>query len=146
MASPARPGAMPPVRRTRAEAAPAAQSGQALLESLVAVAILAIALVSLLAGLVQLQDRRLEAARTRHAGQLAADKMTAVRLAGESGLTNADGVFPAPDDAFAWKVEVTTTPDALFRLLTVQVRTNGKDKDDTADVVSVRLSRLEPLP
>jgi general secretion pathway protein I len=116
------------------------QSGQALLETLIAVAILAIALVALLAGLVQLQDRRLDAARMRQAGQLAQDKMTDVLLAGESAIANADGVFPAPDDAYSWKVDVTVTPDDAFRVLTVEVRVKG------AQALSVRLSRLEPKP
>lgn len=114
------------------------QSGQALLETLVAVAILAIALVSLLAGMVQLQDRRLEAARMRRAGELAADKMATVELTGESAFANATGRFPTPDDAYAWSVAVTATPDALFRVVAVTVQANG------AQTVSVRLSRLEP--
>lgn len=115
-------------------------SGQALLETLIAVAILAIAMVSLLAGMVQLQDRRIEAARTRQAGQLAADKLATVLLAGESAMTNATGEFPAPNDAFAWKVEVAAAPDTVFRVLTVEVRAKGSDS------LSVRLSRLEPKP
>lgn len=115
-------------------------SGQALLETLIAVAILAIAMVSLLAGMVQLQDRRIEAARTRQAGQLAADKLATVLLAGESAMANATGEFPAPNDAFAWKVEVAAAPDTVFRVLTVEVRAKGSDS------LSVRLSRLEPKP
>jgi len=115
-------------------------SGQALLETLIAVAILAIAMVSLLAGMVQLQDRRIEAARMRQAGQLAADKLATVLLAGESAMANATGEFPAPNDAFAWKVEVAAAPDTVFRVLTVEVRAKGSDS------LSVRLSRLEPKP
>ncbi|WP_428568072.1 MAG: type IV pilus modification PilV family protein [Solidesulfovibrio sp. DCME] len=115
-------------------------SGQALLETLVAVAILAIALVSLLAGLVQLQDRRIEAARMRQAGQLAQDKLAEVLLAGESAMANATGEFPAPNEAFAWKVEVTAAPDTVFRVLSVEVLAKG------TDTLSVRLSRLEPKP
>ncbi len=115
-------------------------SGQALLETLIAVAILAIAMVSLLAGMVQLQDRRIEAARTRQAGQLAADKLATVLLAGESAMTDATGEFPAPNDAFAWTVAVAAAPDTVFRVLTVEVRAKGSDN------LSVRLSRLEPKP
>jgi len=115
-------------------------SGQALLETLIAVAILAIAMVSLLAGMVQLQDRRIEAARMRQAGQLAADKLATVLLAGESAMANATGEFPAPNDAFAWKVEVAAAPDTVFRVLTVEVRAKGSAS------LSVRLSRLEPKP
>lgn len=113
-------------------------SGQALLETLIAVAILAIALVSILAGLVQLQNRRLDAARTRHAGQLAEDKMAEVELAGEPAYKNGNGRYPAPDDAYEWFVEITDTPDAALRLLTVGARTAG------SDTLSVRISRLEP--
>ena len=115
-------------------------AGQALLETLIAVAILAIALVALLAGLVQLQDRRLDAARTRHAGQLATDKLAAVELLGEAGIANASGEFPAPDNDFSWKVTVTATPDALFRVLAVEVRAKGSQD------LSVTFSRLEPKP
>lgn len=115
-------------------------SGQALLETLIAVAILAIALVSLLAGLVQLQDRRLEAARTRHAGQLAEARLAEVELAGEPAFRNGMGRFPAPDEAYEWFVEVTDTPDAAMRVLTVGARASG-----TASL-AVRISRLAPRP
>ncbi len=117
-----------------------AASGQALLETLIAVAILAIALVSLLAGLVQLQDRRLEAARTRHAGRLAEAKLAEVELAGEPAWRNGSDKFPAPDDAYEWFVDITDTPDATLRLLTVGVRATG------SGTLSVRYSRLEPRP
>ncbi|WP_300159298.1 type II secretion system protein [Solidesulfovibrio sp.] len=116
------------------------QAGQALLETLIAVAILAIALVSLLAGLVQLQERRIEAARTRHAGQLASDKLAEVELAGEGAMTNASGEFPAPDDDFSWEVALTATPDTFFRVLSVEVRSKGSRP------VSVTFSRLEARP
>lgn len=115
-------------------------SGQALLETLVAVAILAIAMVSLLAGLVQLQDRRLEAARARQAARLVERKMAEITLAGEAGFKNGTGTFLAPDDAYAWSVAVTDSPDATLRLLTVGVRATG------SDTLSVSISRLEPRP
>ncbi|KHK01158.1 type IV pilus modification PilV family protein [Desulfovibrio sp. TomC] len=117
-----------------------AASGQALLETLVAVAILAIALVSILAGLVRLQDQRLEAARARHAAWLAEAKMADLLLAGEGSLNNASGNFPAPDENFAFAVEVTSPTDDVLREVSVTVRSAGSER------VSVRLSRLEAKP
>ena len=117
-----------------------ASSGQALLETLVAVAILAIALVSILAGLVRLQDQRLEAARARHAAWLAEDKMAELLLAGTGNLKNGSGTFPAPNESYAFAVEVTGPAEAGLQEVSVTVRSAGSER------VSVRLSRLEPGP
>lgn len=113
-------------------------SGQALLETLVAVAILAIALVSLLAGLVRLQDQRLEAAKARRAAWLAEAKMDDLLLGGEGSWKNASGACPDPDQDFSYTVEVTDTPDTLMRVLTVTIAATGSDR------LTVRLARLEP--
>ncbi|MHC1788749.1 type IV pilus modification PilV family protein [Solidesulfovibrio sp.] len=121
-------------------APPRHPAGQALLETLVAVAILAIALVSLLAGLVRLQDRRLEAAQARQAAWLAETKMAELELAGEAAWKNSAGDYPAPNETFSFAVEVTPSPDAALRLLSVTVRAAGSDR------LMVRLSRLEPRP
>ncbi|OLN30250.1 hypothetical protein DVDV_0660 [Desulfovibrio sp. DV] len=115
-------------------------SGQALLETLVAVAILAIALVSILAGLVRLQDQRLEAARARHAAWLAEDKMADLLLAGSGNLKSGNGTFPAPDESYTFAVEVTGPAGAVLQEISVTVRPVGSER------VSVRLSRLEPRP
>lgn len=117
-----------------------AASGQALLETLVAVAILAIALVSILAGLVRLQDQRLEAARARHAAWLAEAKMDDLLLAGESSLKSTSGNFPAPDESFTFAVEVISPEDDVLREVSVTVRSAGSER------VSVRLSRLGSKP
>lgn len=118
--------------------APRHLSGQTLLETLVAVAILAIALVSLLAGLVRLQDQRLEATKARHAAWLAETKMADLLLGGAGSWKNASGTYPAPDEAFSFAVEITDTPDTILRLLSVTVRAADSDR------LTVRLSRLEP--
>ena len=117
-----------------------AASGQALLETLVAVAILAIALVSILAGLVRLQDQRLEAARARQAAWLAEDKMADLLLAGAGNLKNVSGNFPAPNESYTFAVAVTGPAEAVVQEVSVTVRTAGSER------VSVRLSRLEPRP
>jgi general secretion pathway protein I len=114
------------------------QQGQALLETLVAVAILAIALVSLLAGLVRLQDQRLEAARARRAAFLAEAKLGEVLAAGSTAIKNVSGTFPPPDGDYTFAVEVTDARGDRLRLVTVTVRTAGSER------VQVRLSRLEP--
>jgi general secretion pathway protein I len=114
--------------------------GQALLETLVAVAILAIALVSLLAGLVRLQDQRLEAARARHAAGLAEARMADLLLAGQGAFKNASGNFPAPDEAYTFAVEVTELAGDVLQLVSVTVGSAGSER------VQVRLSRLEPKP
>ena len=116
------------------------QSGQALLETLTAVAILAIALVSLLAGLARLQDKRLDAARARRAAFLAEGKMLDLLAAGFSNLKNDSGTFPAPDADYAFSVEIGDTKGERLRLVSVTVRDAGSQR------LQVRLARLEPEP
>lgn len=116
------------------------QSGQALLETLTAVAIMAIALVSLLAGLARLQDKRLDAARARRAAFLAEGKMLDLLAAGPANLKNASGTFPAPDADYAFSVEISDTRGERLRLVSVTVRDAGSQR------LQVRLARLEPGP
>ncbi len=117
-----------------------AQSGQALLETLTAVAILAIALVSLLAGLARLQDKRLDAARVRRAAFLAEGKMLDILAAGPSNLKSASGTFPAPDADYAFTVEIGDAKGERLRLVSVTVRAAGSQR------LQVRLAQLEPAP
>ncbi len=119
---------------------PSPQAGQALLETLTAVAILAIALVSLLAGLARLQDKRLDAARARRAAFLAEGKMLDLLAAGPSNLKNDSGTFPAPDADYAFSVEIGDTKGERLRLVSVTVRDAGSQR------LQVRLARLEPAP
>ncbi|BAH76340.1 type IV pilus modification PilV family protein [Solidesulfovibrio magneticus] len=119
---------------------PSPQSGQALLETLIAVAIMAIALVSLLAGLARLQDKRLDAARARRAAFLAQGKMLDILAAGPANLNNASGTFPAPDTDYAFSVEIGGTRGERLRLVSVTVRATGSER------LQVRLARLEPGP
>jgi general secretion pathway protein I len=119
---------------------PSPQAGQALLETLTAVAILAIALVSLLAGLARLQDKRLDAARARRAAFLAEGKMLDLLAAGPSNLKNDSGTFPAPDADYAFSVEIGDTKGERLRLVSVTVRDAGSQH------LQVRLARLEPAP
>ena len=114
------------------------QSGQALLETLTAVAIMAIALVSLLAGLARLQDKRLDAARARRAAFLAEGKMLDLLAAGPANLKNASGTFPAPDADYAFSVEISDTRGERLRLVSVTVRDVGSQR------LQIRLARLEP--
>jgi general secretion pathway protein I len=116
------------------------QSGQALLETLTAVAIMAIALVSLLAGLARLQDKRLDAARARRAAFLAEGKMLDLLAAGPANLKNASGTFPAPDADYAFSVEISDTRGERLRLVSVTVRDVGSQR------LQIRLARLEPGP
>lgn len=117
---------------------PSSQAGQALLETLTAVAILAIALVSLLAGLVRLQDQRLEAARARRAAFLAEAKMADVLAAGAANVKNASGTFPAPDADYSFAVELGDAKGDGLRLVSVTVRAAGSER------LQIRLARLEP--
>ncbi|HML52500.1 MAG TPA: hypothetical protein PKC79_00250 [Solidesulfovibrio magneticus] len=116
------------------------QSGQALLETLTAVAIMAIALVSLLAGLARLQDKRLDAARARRAAFLAEGKMLDLLAAGPANLKNVSGTFPAPDADYAFSVEISDTRGERLRLVSVTVRDVGSQR------LQIRLARLEPGP
>ena len=128
-----RPAAFGPPKRT-------GQSGQALLETLTAVAIMAIALVSLLAGLARLQDKRLDAARARRAAFLAEGKMLDILAAGPANLKSASGTFPAPDADYAFSVEIGDARGEVLRLVSVTVRAAGSQR------LQVRLARLEPGP
>ena len=116
------------------------QTGQALLETLSAGAIMAIALVSLLAGLARLQDKRLDAARARRAAFLAEGKMLDLLATGPANLKNASGTFPAPDADYDFTVELSDVRGERLRLVSVTVRAARSER------LQVRLARLEPVP
>ena len=96
-------------------------SGQVLLEALLAMAILAIGLVSLLSGLLQLQNRSLEAVRAERAMELISQKRADLELAGATKVPSGTGTFAPPDAGYAWTVKNEPTQDQALRQLTVTV-------------------------
>ena len=96
-------------------------SGQVLLEALLAMAILAIGLVSLLSGLIQLQNRSLEAVRAERAMELLSRKRADIELAGATKAASGTGAFAPPDAGYAWAVKNEPTQDQALRQLTVTV-------------------------
>lgn len=117
------------------------QSGLTILESLVAVAIVSIVMVTLLASLAKLQDQRIRAAQIERASVLAARIVAESELKGPGNLPGGTGQFPEPDQDMQWSIEVKNGPaDPDLPLLTVKV-TWG-----TGEINQVTLSRLLVRP
>ncbi|WP_243366748.1 type IV pilus modification PilV family protein [Fundidesulfovibrio soli] len=117
------------------------QSGLTILESLVAVAIVSIVMVSLLASLAKLQDQRIRASQIERASVLAARIVAEAELKGPDNLPGGTGQFPEPDQDMQWSLEVKNGPaDPDLPLLTVKVTWGTKE------INQVTLSRLLVRP
>lgn len=111
-------------------------AGFTLLEVMIALAIVAISLVSLLA----LGNRSIEVnGRLQHltrATLLAQGKMTEAELAGSGGLDASEGAFEAPNDGYRWRVDYQDTPLATVEMVTVTVAWGDERKGEMVDLAS----------
>lgn len=116
--------------------------GFTLLEVMIALAILGIALVSVLA----LGNRSIEVnGRLEHITQatlLAQGKMTEVEVEsrGQQVLAT-EGAFPAPFDDYRWRLGFEDTPLPSVRMVTVTVLWGEEKKNEAVDVTSFIANR-----
>ena len=112
-------------------------AGFTLLEIMIALAIVAIALVSLL-GLanrsIAVQERL---QRMTRATLLAQEKMTEIELAAEAKtlvFEPAEGVFAEPFSDFRWRLEFIETPLPVVTQVTVTVAWGAEERNEAVDL------------
>ncbi len=117
-------------------------SGFTLLEVMIALAIVAIALVSLL-GLanrsIAVQERL---QRMTRGTLLAQEKMTEIELASEAKTLvyePAEGVFPEPFSDFRWRMEFADTPLPVVTQVTITVAWGAEERNEAVDLANFLL-------
>jgi general secretion pathway protein I len=116
------------------------QQGFTLLEIMVALAILAIAMISLLS----LANRSIAVhARLQHLTQatlLAQQKMSVSELAaqtsGVSQLSDSTGVFAEPYSDYHWRIKISATPLPAVQMVTIKVFWGDEGSNEGVDVTS----------
>lgn len=112
-------------------------AGFTLLEVMIALAIVAIALVSLL-GLANRSigvQERLQ--RMTRATLLAQEKMTEIELAAEAKtlvFEPAEGVFAEPFSDFRWRLEFADTPLPVVTQVTLTVAWGAEERNEAVDL------------
>lgn len=114
-------------------------AGFSLLETMIALAIIGIALVTLLG----LGNRSINiSARLQKITQatlLAQEKMTEIELRSQAGnfeLQNEEGVFTPPFEIYRWYTEFEDTPLATIRMVTVAVLWGEESKNELVELSS----------
>lgn len=113
--------------------------GFTLLEVMIALAIIAIALVTLL-GLGNRSigvNTRLQ--RLTQGTLLAQEKMTELEVAAEDGrseLQEGEGNFAAPFEGYRWRTTFAETPLAAVRMVTVTVAWGKEERNEMVDLTS----------
>ncbi len=113
-------------------------NGFTLLEVMIALAIVGIALVTLI-GLetrtVQLAERQ---QRVTQATLLAQEKMTEIETGGQalSGLGGRDGLFEEPFELYRWAVALEPTPLPSIEMVTVSVAWGNENSNEQVDLAS----------
>ena len=112
-------------------------AGFTLLEIMIALAIVAIALVSLL-GLanrsIAVQERL---QRMTRGTLLAQEKMTEIELAAEANtlvFEPAEGIFAEPFSDFRWRLEFADTPLPVVTQVTVTVAWGAEERNEAVDL------------
>jgi len=115
------------------------KDGFTLLEIMIALAIVSIALVTLLS----LGNRSIRVngrlQKITRATLLAQDKMTEVEVLSQSGgksMDNEQGVFDKPFDGFRWRTTFTDTPLPSIKQITVTVLWGDEDRNQKVDITS----------
>ncbi len=115
------------------------KDGFTLLEIMIALAIVSIALVTLLS----LGNRSIRVngrlQKITRATLLAQDKMTEVEVLSQSGgksMDNEQGVFDKPFDGFRWRTTFTDTPLPSIKQVTVTVLWGDEDRNQKVDITS----------
>jgi general secretion pathway protein I len=113
--------------------------GFSLLETMIALAIIGIALVTLLG----LGNRSINVSgrlqKITQATLLAQEKMTEIELtaqAGSRGLQNDEGGFAAPFEIYRWYTVFEETPLAMVRMVTVTVLWGEESKNELVELTS----------
>lgn len=114
-------------------------AGFSLLETMIALAIIGIALVTLLG----LGNRSINiSARLQKITQatlLAQEKMTELELRAQTSnfdLQNEEGVFTPPFDIYRWHTEFEDTPLAAIRMVTVTVLWGEESRNELVELTS----------
>jgi general secretion pathway protein I len=113
--------------------------GFSLLETMIALAIIGIALVTLLG----LGNRSINISgrlqKITQATLLAQEKMTEIELTAQAGdldLQNEEGGFDAPFEIFSWRTDFEETPLAAVRMVTVTVLWGDESKNELVELTS----------
>lgn len=113
--------------------------GFSLLETMIALAIIGIALVTLL-GLgnrsITISDRL---QKITQATLLAQEKMTETELTSQAGnldLQNEEGGFDVPFEIYRWRTDFEETPLAAVRMVTVTVLWGDENKNELVELTS----------
>jgi len=100
---------------------PGGQSGMTLIETLVALAVISLVMITVLASLTRLQEQRIQAASIERATALALIMMAENEIRGADRITPGSGNFPEPDKDMAWTLELDGAKDPDLSRLTVRV-------------------------
>jgi general secretion pathway protein I len=103
------------------------RAGFTLLETMVAVAVLATAMVAVLAVCVQLQDARLRALRSQAAALTLSDRLADVAAFGTNRLESRQGTRETPGGDWRWRVDVADTALPGISRVTVDVAPDTSD-------------------
>lgn len=113
--------------------------GFSLLETMIALAIIGIALVTLLG----LGNRSINISgrlqKITQATLLAQEKMTGIELTAQAGgieLQSEEGGFVAPFETYRWRTEFEETPLAAVRMVTVTVLWGDEGKNELVELTS----------
>jgi general secretion pathway protein I len=125
----------------------ARNNGFTLLEVMIALAIIGIALVTLI-GLqtqtIQLAERQ---QRVTQATLLAQGKMTEIEIGSQllSGSGGREGQFDAPFELYRWTIEAAATPLPAIEMVTVTVAWGDENQNEQVDLTSFMSSQSGAL-
>ena len=110
--------------------------GFTLLEVMVALAIVAIALTTLLGLATRSVTLNERVQRITQATLLAQQRLAEIETGVPTGGTGTEGRFAAPFDIYRWRVEYADTPLASVRQVTVVVAWGDENQNEAVDLTS----------
>ena len=113
--------------------------GFSLLETMIALAIIGIALVTLLGLGTRSINISGRLQKITQATLLAQEKMTEIELTAQAGnldLQNQEGGFAAPFEIYRWRTDFEETPLAAVRMVTVTVLWGEEGKNELVELTS----------
>ena len=113
-------------------------NGFTLLEVLIALAIVGIALVTLIGLETQTMQMAEHQQRVTQATLLAQEKMTEIEIGVQtlSGLGGREGQFDEPFELYSWTIALEPTPLPSVEMVTVTVAWGAEDSNDQVDLNS----------
>jgi general secretion pathway protein I len=113
-------------------------NGFTLLEVLIALAIVGIALVTLIGLETQTMQMAEHQQRVTQATLLAQEKMTEIEIGAQSlsGLGGREGQFDVPFELYGWTIALEPTPLPSVEMVTVTVAWGAEDSNDQVDLNS----------